>query len=170
VAWITGSPLKARSTSLSASLFISRGTPGKLPPLEGLERFFDFVAELGGSLVHVPSTRYLVDNVPVVAERGHIGESFLGGELETVNQGVVLRFEGAAHGSYSLGECGQHLPTVGLAENDPDSALLALFVGSDATVDEQQVVALLEVIDHKEPRTGTSLALPHGNRSESREP
>ena len=53
------------------------GDPGKLPCLEGLESFLDFFIELGGSLVLVPSTRYLVDDVRGVTERGDIGESFL---------------------------------------------------------------------------------------------
>jgi hypothetical protein len=76
---------------------------------------------------------------------------------------VVLGFVGAAHGSHFLGDSGQHQATVGFLENDPDGALrLTLFVGSRASVDEQQVVALLEVIDHEEALTWTSLALPHG--------
>src|SRR5215207_2075803 len=65
-----------------ASVFVHfAGDPGKLPCLEGLESFLDFFIELGGSLVLAPSTRYLVDDVRGVAERGDIGESFLGGEL-----------------------------------------------------------------------------------------
>jgi hypothetical protein len=61
---------------------------------------------------------------------------------------VVLGFVGAADGSHFLGDCGQHQATVGFLENDPDGALrLTLFVGSHASVDEQQVVALLEIID-----------------------
>src|SRR4051812_12881579 len=132
------------------------GDPGKLPCLEGLEGFLDFFVELGGSLVLVPRTRYLVDNVRRVAESGDIGESFLGGELETANQSLVLGFVGAAHGSHVLGETGQHGATIGFLENDSNGALrLALFVGSRASVDEQQVVALLEVIDHEEPLTWT---------------
>jgi hypothetical protein len=128
--------------------------------LKGFEGFLDFLAELGGSLVLVPSTRYLIDNVRGVAERGDIRESFLGGELETANQSVVLGFLGAAHGSHFLGDCGQCRATLGFLENDPDGALsLALFAGSLASVDEQQVVALLEIIDHDEPLTWTSLAL-----------
>jgi hypothetical protein len=122
-----------------------------VPCLEGLEGFLGFFVELGGSLVLVPSTRYLVDNVRGVAERGDIAESFLGGELETANQSLVLGFVGAAHGSHFLGDCGQHRATIGFLENDPDGALrLALFVGPCASVDEQQVVALLEVIDYEE--------------------
>ncbi len=109
-----------------------------MPSLEGLEGFLDFFVELGGSLVLVPSTRYLVDDVRGVAERGDIGESFLGGELETANQSVVLGFVWTADGSHFLGHCGQHRATVGFLENDPDGALrLALFVGSLSSVDEQ---------------------------------
>jgi hypothetical protein len=52
------------------------GDPGKLPSLEELQGFLDFFVELASSLVLVPSTRYLVDNVRGVAERGDIGESF----------------------------------------------------------------------------------------------
>jgi hypothetical protein len=45
-------------------------------------------------------------------------------------------------------------------KNDPDGALrLALFVGSLSPVDEQQVVALLEVINHEQLLTRASLAL-----------
>jgi hypothetical protein len=136
------------------------GDPGKLPRLEGFEGFLDFFAEFGGSLVLVPSTRYLVDDVRGVAERGDIGESFLGGELETANQSAVLGFAWTADGSHFLGHSGQYRATVGFLENDPDGALrLALFVGSLSSVDEQQVVALLEVINHEQPLTWASLAL-----------
>ena len=128
------------------------GNPGKLPSLEGFEGFLDFFVELGGSLVLVPSTRYLVDDVRGVAERGDIGESFLGGELETANQGVVLGFVWTADGSHFLGHYGQHRATVGFLKNDPYGALrLALFVDSLSSVDEQQVVALLGAINHEQP-------------------
>src|SRR4051794_25008703 len=155
--WLAFEGLIDKLVGLSVHL---AGDPGKLPCLEGAEGFVDFFVELGGSRVLVPSTRYLVDNLRGIAERGDILESFLGGELETANQSVVLGFVGAAHGSHFLGDRGQHRATVGFLENDPDGALrLALFVGSSASVDEQQVVALLEVIDHEEPLTWTSILL-----------
>jgi hypothetical protein len=89
------------------------GNPGKLPCLEGLEGFDGFFVELGGTLVLFPSTRYLVDDVRGVAERGDIGESFLGGELETAKQSVVFGLVWIADRSDFLGHCGQHSATVG---------------------------------------------------------
>jgi hypothetical protein len=76
--WVAFEGLIDKLVGLSVHL---SGDPRKLPSLEGLQGFLDFFVELAGSLVLVPSTRYLVDNVRGVAERGDIGESFLGGEL-----------------------------------------------------------------------------------------
>src|SRR4051812_17212618 len=126
------------------------GDPGKLPCLEGLKSFLDFFVELGGSLALVPSIHHLVDEARGVAECGDIGETLLGSELETANQSAVLGFEWTADPADFLGLAPQHLAKVGFPENDPDGALrLALFVGSLSSVDEQQVVALLELINHE---------------------
>ena len=76
-----------------------------MPCLEGLEGFLDFFVELGGSLVLVPSIRYLIDDARGVAECGDIAESWsvLGGDLETAYQSAILGFAGTADGSNFLG-------------------------------------------------------------------
>src|SRR5215207_7002325 len=143
-----------------ASVFVHfAGDPGKLPCLEGLESFLDFFIELGGSLVLAPSTRYLVDDVRGVAERGDRGVVSRR-RVEPANQSAVLGFVWTADGSHFLGHSGQHRATVGFLENNPDGALrLASFVGSLPSVDEEQVVALPEVINHEQLLTWASLAL-----------
>jgi hypothetical protein len=67
---------------------------------------------------------------------------------------------GLVTGADFLWKAPDHFSAVELLKDDSDGALgLTLFAGSLAAVDKEKVVALLEVINHKEPLVWTSLAL-----------